>query len=81
MRGSAADNEDALLWTRREAARAMRLSERYLLKLDTAGVLPAVRLGRSVRYRPESLRAALAQLEARQAETSEPRRATEGAAP
>ena len=48
-----------LLWDAREAASALRLSERTLWSLtQPRGPIPAVRLGRrSVRYSPEALRA------------------------
>ena len=48
----------ALLWDAREAASALRLSERTLWTLSQPrGSLPVVRIGRSVRYSPDALRA------------------------
>jgi excisionase family DNA binding protein len=46
-----------LLWTCREAAAALNLSERTLWSLTKAGGLPCVRIGRSVRYDPADIRA------------------------
>ncbi len=40
-----------LLLTRAEVAKLLSLSERTLYELEKSGVLPAVRIGRSVRYR------------------------------
>ena len=40
-----------LLLTRAEVAKLLSLSERTLYALEKSGVLPAVRIGRSVRYR------------------------------
>jgi len=44
-----------VLLTPREAAQALAISERHLWSLTKAGVVPAVRLGRAVRYRPAAL--------------------------
>jgi excisionase family DNA binding protein len=45
-----------LLLTPREAAEALAISERTLWQLTHDQALPCVRIGRSVRYRPEALR-------------------------
>jgi len=50
-------NVPSLVLTPREAARALRLSERGLWNLThPRGSIPCVHLGRSVRYDTESLR-------------------------
>jgi excisionase family DNA binding protein len=46
-----------LLFTRREAARMLAISERTLWTLTCRGELAAVRIGRAVRYSLEDLRA------------------------
>ena len=46
-----------LLWKAGEAARAMAVSERTLWALTKSGRIPAVRIGRAVRYDPADLRA------------------------
>ncbi len=46
----------ALLVAASEAARLLGISTRTLWTLTDQGEIPAVRIGRSVRYRPESLR-------------------------
>jgi excisionase family DNA binding protein len=46
-----------LLLTARQAAAALSVSERTLWTLTQRGDLPAVRIGRSVRYDPGDLRA------------------------
>ena len=51
--GRAADNAIAL--DRRESAAALAISERHLWALTKAGVIPSVKIGRSVRYRSETL--------------------------
>ena len=56
----------ALLVDSREAARLLAISPRSLWSLTKAGDIPAVRLGRSVRYSTESLRVWIVQREARQ---------------
>jgi excisionase family DNA binding protein len=45
-----------LLWTCREAAAALSISERTLWSLTKSGDMPCVRIGRSVRYDPEDIR-------------------------
>jgi len=40
----------------REAAKILSISERTLFTLTKAGEIPAVRIGRSVRYDPADLR-------------------------
>lgn len=46
-----------ILLIRSEAARVLAISERALFNLTSNGKLLAVRIGRSVRYRPEDLAA------------------------
>lgn len=45
-----ASSPDRLLVTVREAAQRLAVSERTLFTLTAAGELPAVRIGRAVRY-------------------------------
>jgi excisionase family DNA binding protein len=45
-----------LLWTCREAAAALCISERTLWMLTNEGSLPCVRIGRAVRYDPADIR-------------------------
>jgi excisionase family DNA binding protein len=45
------------LWRPREAAEALKISERSLWDLTKRGQIPVVRLGRSVRYDPRDLAA------------------------
>jgi len=44
-----------LLWTRREAAAALSISERTLWTLTDEGEIPCVRIRRSVRYNPVAI--------------------------
>jgi excisionase family DNA binding protein len=46
-----------LLLTPRQAAAALNISERTLATYSKSGLLPVVRIGSSVRYSPEDLRA------------------------
>ncbi len=46
-----------LLLTPREAAKALNICERTLYAVTKAGGLPAVRIGRCVRYDPDALKA------------------------
>lgn len=46
-----------LLVPAREAAKLLSLSPRKLWSLTTSGQIPCVRIGRSVRYCPDDLRA------------------------
>ena len=52
--------QDKLLWTSREASRAMSISERTLWGLTKNGTIPCVKIGRSVRYDPDDIRAWIA---------------------
>ena len=45
----------SILLTGRQAAEAMAISPSLVFKLTQRGELPAVRIGRAVRYRPEDL--------------------------
>lgn len=49
-------SKERLLVDALEAARLLMISTRTLWTLTRSGQLPAVRIGRAVRYRPESLR-------------------------
>ena len=46
----------SLLWTCREAATALHVSERTLWALTKEGKIPCVRIGRAVRYDPEDIK-------------------------
>ena len=48
---------EPMLLTTRQTARMLAISERSLYSLTKAGDLPAVRIGRSVRYDPADIRA------------------------
>jgi len=54
---------DPTLWLARDVAKFMKLSERTVFTMTANGTLPAVRIGRSVRYRPAAVMEALAKLE------------------
>jgi excisionase family DNA binding protein len=47
----------SLLLTPRDASAALQISERHLWALTKEGKIPAIRLGRAVRYRRETLEA------------------------
>ncbi len=47
---------EPMLLTARQAARVLSISERTLWSLTKDGQIPAVRIGRAVRYDPEDLR-------------------------
>lgn len=51
------------LWLAREVAKFTKLSERTVFMLTQDGVIPCIRLGRSVRYRPAAVMEALRKLE------------------
>ena len=53
----ASSTDLTLLLSARDAARAMSVSERTLFTLTKSGDIPAVRIGRAVRYDPRDLRA------------------------
>jgi excisionase family DNA binding protein len=44
-----------LLWTSRQAAQALAISERKLWDLTNRGLIPCVRIGRSVRYHVDDI--------------------------
>lgn len=56
------------LWLAREVAKFTKLSERTVFTLTQDGVIPCIRLGRSVRYRPAAVLEALRKLESGVAE-------------
>jgi len=61
---SLADNLPASrLLTDREVAAQFHASVRSIIDWRNAGKLPFIRIGRSIRYRPESIRALLEKLE------------------
>jgi excisionase family DNA binding protein len=60
----------ALLWTAAEAAKSLRISQRKLWGLTKRGLIPAVRIGRAVRYSPVDLRDYIDRLKAEVAEAS-----------
>jgi excisionase family DNA binding protein len=51
------------LWLARDVAKFAKLSERTIFTLTADGVIPCIRLGRSVRYRPAAVMEALRKLE------------------
>lgn len=55
-----AETTTPLLWTARDAARSLAISERKLWTLTKEGAIPHVKIGRSVRYPADELRAWLA---------------------
>ena len=54
---------DPALWLARDVAKFTKLSERTIFTLTADGTIPAIRLGRSVRYRPAAVMEALRKLE------------------
>ena len=56
------------LWLARHVAKFTKLSERTVFTLTQDGVIPCIRLGRSVRYRPAAVMEALRKLESGVAE-------------
>jgi excisionase family DNA binding protein len=64
-----------LLWTSRETAAALSISERTLWKLTNAGDIPCVRIGRAVRYDPADVSR---WIERQKNATLSPETATEG---
>jgi excisionase family DNA binding protein len=47
---------DPLLWTSRQAAKALAISERKLWELTNEEAIPCIRIGRAVRYDPADIR-------------------------
>ena len=56
-------SEELELWLARDVAKVTKLSERTVFTLTQDGVIPCIRLGRSVRYRPAAVMEALRKLE------------------
>lgn len=54
---------EPIVWTPAQAALALQVSERTLYTWTRDGLVPAVRVGRTVRYFPESIRKRLEQLQ------------------
>jgi excisionase family DNA binding protein len=50
------DHPALLLWTSRQAAKALAISERKLWELANVGAIPTVRIGRAVRFDPADIR-------------------------
>ncbi len=48
---------DVLLWTAKQAAEALSISQRKLWELTNCREIPCVRIGKCVRYSPDDLRA------------------------
>jgi excisionase family DNA binding protein len=65
VRSEHGDSSAKLLLTPQQAAEALAISPRKLWGMTASGEIPHVRLGRCVRYRPESLVAYLASREKR----------------
>lgn len=57
MKKHTVSNNEAWLLTARQAAAALSISERTLWGLTHRGDIPCVRIGRSVRYDPDDLKA------------------------
>jgi excisionase family DNA binding protein len=59
VKAAAAEREDgeARLWTVREAATYLCISQRHLWTITDSGELPCIRLGRSVRYAVDDIEA------------------------
>lgn len=60
--GPATDAQLGQLLTSRETAGYLRISTRTLYTLTASGQLPAIRIGRAVRYRPADLAAYIERL-------------------
>jgi hypothetical protein len=61
MAADAKTTPEQLLWTSRQAAQACRISERALwARTRPRGEIPCVRIGGSVRYCPQALKAFIA---------------------
>ena len=56
------------LWLARDVAKYAKLSERTVFTRTEDGTIPAIRIGRSVRYRPSAVKEALRKLESGVAE-------------
>lgn len=54
------EDKPALLWTAQQAAPALAISKRKLWQMTKDGTVPHVKIGRSVRYPADELRAWLA---------------------
>lgn len=63
--GNGAPTSEPLLLTLREVAVAMQISERTAWALADRGDLPSVRIGRLLRFRPETVAAYLQRLESK----------------
>ncbi len=57
------DNPEPILWTSRQAAAALQVSERTLYQWTRDGLVPAVRISRTVRYLPAAILARMEQLQ------------------
>lgn len=54
---------EPIVWTPAQAARALQVSERTLYTWTRDGLIPAIRVGRTVRYMPGEIRKRLEQLQ------------------
>lgn len=61
--GSAPESSESSLWTAHEVADLLGVSHEYVWQLSREGRIPTVSLGRSRRYRPESILAWLEEIE------------------
>ncbi|BBO33058.1 helix-turn-helix domain-containing protein [Lacipirellula parvula] len=57
--------EKPILLSRKETARLLGVSESHVKSLTKSGVLVAIHLGRTLRYRRDAIEAALKRLEGR----------------
>jgi excisionase family DNA binding protein len=53
--------DDRRLWTVKDAARFIKMSQKYVYRLIETGALPHFKLGRSVRLDPEHVESYLVQ--------------------
>jgi excisionase family DNA binding protein len=54
---AAVSNVEPLLWSVSESAKALAISAKTLWQMTKDGQIPAVRIGRAVRYSPKDLMA------------------------
>ena len=55
--------DSSKLWTDRKVAEKLSVSTRTVIDWRNAGKIPFIRIGRSIRYRPESIAVLLEKLE------------------
>jgi excisionase family DNA binding protein len=61
--GGTPSNSESSLWTAHKVADLLGVSHEYVWQLSREGRIPTVSLGRTRRYRPESILAWLEQIE------------------